>query len=142
LGLISIKHLEYMKLFHSRIGLALLVVALLAAAFLVGRAIAGPSILRAHTGFLFQQLGQFYERAISSGEERAQSSQEFIDRIPLWPIDWNSCEFRDGTVYDGWGTPVEIGVDSSSIHLRSAGMDRLLNSSDDLSFNIANSSGA
>jgi hypothetical protein len=131
-----------MKRFHSRIGLAVLLMALLAAAFLVGRAIAGPSIRRAHTGFLFQLLGKFYGRAVTSGDERAKSSQEFIDRIPRWPIDWNSCDFRDGTVYDGWGTPVEIGVDSSSIHLRSAGMDRLLRTSDDLSFKIPNSTGA
>jgi hypothetical protein len=131
-----------MKRFQSRIRLALLLMGLLAAAFLVAREIAGPSIRRAHTGFLFQQLGEFYGRAVTSGEERATSSQEFIDRIPQWPIDWNSCDFRDGTVYDGWGMRVEIGVDSSGIHLRSAGMDRRLNTSDDLRFNIANSSGA
>jgi hypothetical protein len=130
-----------MKFFRSRIGLALLVTALLVAAFLRFRAIIGPTIRRTHTNFLFQQLDQFYQRAVTSGQQRARSSQEFIDCIPQWPIDWNSCDFRDRTMFDGWGTPAEIRMDASSINLRSAGIDRLLNTPDDLTFKIQNPTG-
>jgi hypothetical protein len=130
-----------MKFLRSRIGLALLVTALLVAAFLRFRAIVGPTIQRTHTNFLFQQLDQFYQRTVTSGQQRATSSQEFIDRIPQWPIDWNSCDFRDRTIYDGWDTPAEIQVDASSINLRSAGIDRLFNTPDDLSFKIQNPTG-
>jgi hypothetical protein len=70
-----------MKFFRSRIGLALLVTALLVAAFLRFRAIIGPTIRRTHTNFLFQQLDQFYQRAVTSGQQRARSSQIAIASI-------------------------------------------------------------
>ena len=127
-----------MKLVRGRIGLILLITVLLLAAVFVLRALVSPAILHTHTMFCFSQLDQAYRDSVASGQQRSTSSQQFLERIPQWAIDWNSCHFRDHAIYDSWGTPADIRVDTSQIILRSAGADRSFDTPDDISHQIPN----
>jgi hypothetical protein len=122
-----------MKHLRGRIGLVALIPILLIAAIFVFRARFGPGIRQAHTLFCFSQLDQAYRHSTTSGLPPATNSQRFIERIPQWTIDWNSCHFRDLVIYDAWGTPAEVHVEASQIILRSAGADRVFDTPDDIS---------
>lgn len=122
-----------MKYPRGRIGLVALIPILLIAAIFVLRARLSPGIRQAHTMFCFSQLDQSYRDSIMSGLRAATNSQQFIERIPQWAIDWNSCHFRDLVIYDAWGTPAEVHVEASQIILRSAGADRVFDTPDDIS---------
>src|SRR5687768_9226559 len=118
--------------------LALLLLAGAAAGWMVLRQVE-RTILATHTRFLFDQLHQSYGHHVARGNPAVRSEREFLALIPGWGIDWNSCEFRDGTIFDGWGTAVEIRVDPAAVELRSAGPDRSFNTPDDIGVSIPNS---
>jgi hypothetical protein len=86
------------------------------------------------TRFLFSQLTQNYGAHLASGHEAAASADAFLELVPHWSIDWNSCSYRNGSIYDSWEQKVEILIDSGEIHLRSAGPDLVVNTADDISF--------
>jgi hypothetical protein len=127
-----------MKHLRGRIGLVFLIPILLIAAIFVFRARLSPDIRQAHTRFCFSQLDQAYRDSIMSGQPVATNSQRFIERIPQWTIDWNSCQFRDLVIYDAWGTPAEVHVETSQIILRSAGADCAFDTPDDISRQFPN----
>jgi hypothetical protein len=132
----------HVKPFGVRARLFLFSLALLFAGFLMMRAFLSPAILYSHTLFAFSQLDDAYRDSIESGHPRATSRQEFINLVPQWTIDWNSCRFRDQTIFDSWGTPTEVRSNSSTIELRSAGPDRAFETRDDIRRQISNASGA
>jgi len=105
----------------------LVVACVLATLWVVAGIVVGPTVKRVHTEFLFGQFDVEYSNYRPVASERA-----FRDLIPQWNIDWNSCEFRDGEVLDSWDTPVRIRIDSTVVSLRSAGPDRLFDTSDDI----------
>jgi hypothetical protein len=115
---------------------ALLVSTLIVAAFLVIRAKVTPSILRVHTVSLLFQLESVYRDSLTSGQSHVISSEAFLERVPQWTIDWNSCSYQDNRIYDSWNTPIEIRVEEATISLRSAGPDQTFNTADDLSKQI------
>jgi hypothetical protein len=119
--------------------LALLLLACAAAGWMVLQQVVRPTILDTHTRFLFDQLHQSYGHHVAAGNPAVRSEREFVALIPRWGIDWNSSEFRDGTILDGWATAVEIRVDPAAVELRSAGPDRSFNTSDDIGVRIPNS---
>jgi len=118
---------------RGRIGLVVLIPIILIAAIFVLRARLSPGIRQAHTMFCFSQLDQAYRDSITSGQPVATNSQRFLERVPQWTIDWNSCHFREVAIYDAWGTPAEVHVEASQITLRSAGADRAFDTPDDIS---------
>lgn len=138
----EVRRLAHVKLFRSRYGRILIVAALLLAGILGLRLLLRPAIFQAHTGSLLQQLDMAYRDSVTSGQRPATTSNEFIDRIPQWIIDWNSCRFHHRTIYDSWGTPAEIRFFSSQIELRSAGPDRQADTSDDIVRQTPNPTGA
>ena len=131
-----------MKLLRNRYGRILAAAGILLAGFLGLGLLFRPAIRNAHTRFLLSQLGMFYGDSVASGQQPATTSKEFIDRIPQWNIDWNSCRFHDHTIYDSWGTPVEIRFAPSQIEFRSAGPDRQTDTPDDVVGQIPNPTGA
>lgn len=106
------------------------------AAWFAARHLLGPDVRRAHTGFLLAQFDQSYSDFLRGGNDPAASEQSFRELIATWTIDWNSCEFRNGTAFDSWGTAIEIRTDAPAIHLRSAGPDRRFGTSDDIARQI------
>jgi hypothetical protein len=90
------------------------------------------AVLKTHTVFLFAQLDESYCGFLASGNTPVQSEKMFLDLVRRWPIDWNSCQFRDGVILDSWGTTLEARIDGASVHLCSAGADRRFNTSDDV----------
>lgn len=112
--------------------IAVVVCAVTLAFWLAARQLAGPTIERTHTGFLFTQFDQAYADVLRAGKPPVASEASFRELIPTWTIDWNSCEFRDGVVIDSWGTAIQIRVDSPVIRFRSAGPDRQFSTSDDV----------
>jgi len=118
--------------------LALLLLACAPAGWMVSRHVE-RTILATHTDFLFTQLHQSYGQHVASGNPAVRSEREFFALMPRWGIDWNSCEFRDGTIFDGWGTAVEIRVGPAAVELRSAGPDRSFNTPDDIGMRIPHS---
>jgi hypothetical protein len=106
--------------------------------FLMIRSRLDPSIRVTHTGFLLDQLKGTYLGAVASSQPRARSDQTFLDGIPDEAIDWNSCRFDDGVPYGSWGIPLKVSVQSTRIHLRSAGPDQKFDTEDDLAVEMAN----
>jgi hypothetical protein len=127
-----------MRFRPKHIALAVMTSILLVAAFLIIRVKISPTIFHTHTSFLFSQLEGAYRSSLASGQSRALSSQEFLNRIPQWGIDWNSCRLQSGVIYDSWNTPIEIRMEGASIVLRSGGPDRRFNTVDDISSQISN----
>ncbi|MFA6564242.1 MAG: hypothetical protein WCV00_20235 [Verrucomicrobiia bacterium] len=114
---------------------------LLAAAILVGiffKQRVEPTVLRTHTTFLLAQLNHSYCDSFASGHVPVESEKAFLDLIPQWSIDWNSCQFRNGIIFDSWSTAMKIHVDAASIYLRSAGPDRCFNTPDDIEVRFPN----
>ena len=130
-----------MKRSRSLLAKLLLLIVGAAAAWMFLRLVVDPQIREVHTQFLFGQLDQSYRYSLEQGNNPAASRATFLALLPQWGIDWNSCEFRDGTIFDGWGTAVELRVDAAAVYLRSAGRDRGFNTPDDISKTIPNSSG-
>jgi hypothetical protein len=120
-----------------RSGVAIVVfAAALVVSWLAARQLAGPTIRRTHTESLFNQFDQAYADVIRAGNEPIASEASLRELIPTWRIDWNSCEFRDGMVFDPWGTAIQIRIDSPTVHLRSAGPDRQFGTPDDVAREI------
>ena len=113
-------------------GIAVVVCALALASWLAARQLAGPTIARTHTDFLFTQFDQAYADVLRARKQPVASEASFRELISTWTIDWNSCEFRDGVVIDSWGTAIQIRDDSPVIQLRSGGPDRQFSTSDDV----------
>jgi hypothetical protein len=131
-----------MKLVRGRYRLTLLIAAPIVSAFFALRTFLSPIILQTHTQFLFLQLEQAYRDSVTSGQPLATTNEQFIERIPQWTIDWNSCRFRDHAIFDSWGTAAKIRLGPSQIELRSAGPDRIFNTWDDITRSFPNSTGA
>lgn len=131
-----------MKLIRSRYGRILLAAVLLLAAILGLELLLRPAILHTHTAFLFLQFDMAYSDSVTSGQQPATTSNEFMARVPQWNTDWNSCRFHDHAIYDSWGTPAEIRFTPSQIELRSAGPDRQIGTPDDIVRQIPNPPGA
>ena len=112
------------------VSLALLCV--LAVVFVGIRRIFAPAVQDAHTRFMFVQLDQSYESHLAQGNNPAASGQAFLALIPRWKIDWNSCSFRAGSIYDAWGTAVQVQAGQGGIRLQSAGPDRRFDTPDDI----------
>jgi hypothetical protein len=114
------------------IAIAVGVCAVTLGAWFAARQLAGPTIRRTHTEFLFTQFDQAYADFLRARNAPAGSQAAFYGLVSTWQIDWNSCEFRDGQVVDSWGTPVQTQAEPSTIRLRSAGPDRRFNTPDDI----------
>lgn len=114
----------------------LLTVSAAVAVWLGARHFVGPEIRETHTKFLFAQLDDSYSRFIRTGNKPVASEQSFRDLVAAWTIDWNSCELRDGIIFDSWGTPIQIRTESLTVHLRSAGPDRQFGTRDDIARSI------
>lgn len=96
------------------------------------------SIRVGHTSFLLQQLEGNYLSSVASGQPRARSAQMFIDGIAHESMDWNSCRFHEGVLYDSWNVPLKVSVESVAIHLRSAGPDKKFGTADDIAVEMLN----
>src|SRR5687767_6858302 len=90
------------------IALVLIVCAAMVASWFAARQRVGPYIRSTHTDFLFTQFEHSYADYLRAGNTPVASERSFRELIPIWAIDWNSCEFRDGMVFDAWGTEIQI----------------------------------
>ncbi len=120
-----------MKLACNKSGIAILSLILLLTLLLLQKFVE-PSLLQAHTPYVLAQLDEAYHNSLLSGHKRIKNSEQFIELVPQWKIDWESCGFRDNAILDSWGVPLKVQVDATHIILSSSGLDRIFGTEDDI----------
>ena len=93
---------------------------------------ARTEVRKTHTIFLFRQIAT----AVNTNSDIRQPSdlQRFLRAKN---INWNSCSMDDHSIYDGWGSAIEVSFpDRSQLILTSAGIDQRLGTEDDITKSI------